>query len=259
MPNLYDVQDALSNGQRKEAITMLEEVLREAPTANAWYMAALITNNEREKVRHLQRALLLDPDHEQSKAMLKKLGKSSQGGLGRSFLEEIQQAILDQSARSPFLSRLPRSMQLGAALLVVVFIIGLFGVTVALFLELGGPQVSDTAPTAAPIVTVESGDALSILQSRLGVVAITPTQNDDVLRGTTYDVQFVGLDNTLYTGELIILDSPAAYLTNVNYFEDVQRFSYILGNNNVYFVVSRGLTQAEVDRLSEIINVVGGR
>ena len=63
---------ALKNGDRSRARYLLKPLL-EQPTADRWYLAALLSGNRRRAQQHLQHALRLDPDHERAQRKLQQL------------------------------------------------------------------------------------------------------------------------------------------------------------------------------------------
>ena len=67
---LAAIQQALDRFQRDEARALLKEELKENPSADAYYLAAQAARTEGDRVKHLRRALDLDPDHQPAAAEL---------------------------------------------------------------------------------------------------------------------------------------------------------------------------------------------
>ncbi|MEL6148666.1 MAG: hypothetical protein AAFV33_06980 [Chloroflexota bacterium] len=74
MASLNDVKKLTRNGQRKEAAQMLQQVLRESPSADAWYYAATLAKGADAKKKYLEKALELNPRHGPSNKLMKQLG-----------------------------------------------------------------------------------------------------------------------------------------------------------------------------------------
>ena len=67
---LAAIQQALDRFQRDEARALLREELKENPSADAYYLAAQAARTEGDRIKHLRRALELDPDHQPAAAEL---------------------------------------------------------------------------------------------------------------------------------------------------------------------------------------------
>ena len=125
MSSLIDVNDALEDGHYKQAVALLQHVLREKPSAEAWFMAAKLTldNDRDEAVRHLKRALLLNPEHRDSLSLLGQLGEKKQFTAG-DVAEEFTDVVEAKVDHLPFMRRFSRPVKLGVigvlTLLVIV-------------------------------------------------------------------------------------------------------------------------------------------
>lgn len=67
---LAEIQQALDRFQRDEARALLKEELKENPSAAAYHLAAQAARTEGDRVRHLRKALELDPDYQPAAAEL---------------------------------------------------------------------------------------------------------------------------------------------------------------------------------------------
>gem|GEM_PF-6118898 len=97
MAKVSDVKNAINRGDKKQALKLLKETLTKNPSAEAWYLAAQLSNDDTKKKQYLQRALKLDKRHVKSLNMLNDLGsttqQSSDGFLTRAwyFVEDFGQ------------------------------------------------------------------------------------------------------------------------------------------------------------------------
>ncbi len=70
MTTLDAVKRALKCGKRKEAIYALRRILQYSPSAEAHYLAARLSKKHRVQVKHLRKALELDPTYQPAANML---------------------------------------------------------------------------------------------------------------------------------------------------------------------------------------------
>jgi Tfp pilus assembly protein PilF len=66
----YDIEVAIKTGDTAYAREMLRDVIQSDPTAEVWYLAALVTVNLEQRISLLEKALSLDPDHERARWVL---------------------------------------------------------------------------------------------------------------------------------------------------------------------------------------------
>ena len=73
-PRVRQAIQLIRNGQRLEAQSIIYELVKEQPSnANLWYLAAMASDLKEARLRYLNRALQIQPGHEQAKALLDKL------------------------------------------------------------------------------------------------------------------------------------------------------------------------------------------
>lgn len=71
MANLSDVQKAMRKGDKKRAAQLLQQTLKENPSADAWYFAGSIAKDPATSAKYMQKALQLDPNHKKAKRALR--------------------------------------------------------------------------------------------------------------------------------------------------------------------------------------------
>lgn len=71
MATLNDVQKALRKGDKKRAAQLLQQTLKENPTAEAWYFAGTLAKDPAKSASYMQKALQLDPNHRKAKRALR--------------------------------------------------------------------------------------------------------------------------------------------------------------------------------------------
>jgi flagellar basal body-associated protein FliL len=79
MATLNDVKKLTNSGKKKEAAKALQQLLREKPSADAWYYASTLAKTADAKKKYLQKALAMNPRHDPSNKMLKQLEGNAPG------------------------------------------------------------------------------------------------------------------------------------------------------------------------------------
>lgn len=72
---LQDVRQILQQGDRQAALSLVDQILSAAPSAEGWTLAAEIVEAETDKIKCLDQALALDPNYEPARKMYSALGK----------------------------------------------------------------------------------------------------------------------------------------------------------------------------------------
>lgn len=75
-PTLSDVEAALQRGQRDVALSLIDVVLTNSPSADGWALAAQIVDAPDDKIKLLDKALELDPNHAGARAQYAALGRT---------------------------------------------------------------------------------------------------------------------------------------------------------------------------------------
>lgn len=74
MANLVEVKLAIKNNDRKQAMRLLGPILREHPSAEAWYLASRLTQDRAKALEYCKRALVYDSQYKQARLYLIELG-----------------------------------------------------------------------------------------------------------------------------------------------------------------------------------------
>lgn len=67
---LQEISDSIRYGDKKRAQELLKPILKENPSAEAWYLASQAANTDAQMVKFLQKAVELDPSHEKASRAL---------------------------------------------------------------------------------------------------------------------------------------------------------------------------------------------
>lgn len=153
MAMLVDVYSAMNAGDRANAMRLLAEVIQTEPSAQAWYLAAQLTSDREKALRHLKRALLLDPKHADSLRMLRELGAEKNFTLD-DLKEEVVETLEYEHQRLPVVRNLSKRQALIGALALTVVVIGALVLLARLLRPAGPSLVPDQAPQAAAVTIV---------------------------------------------------------------------------------------------------------
>src|SRR5690348_5549009 len=118
MANLSEVQLALKEGDKAKANQLLKTILQKNPSADAWVMAARMTNNPENAKLHLQRALAFDSKHVKARDMLRDLGvqpMSSSAALTGGLLTGIVSELEKFGANKPLLRNFSPKQRISTA------------------------------------------------------------------------------------------------------------------------------------------------
>lgn len=248
MPSLYDVQDAWEDGKRREAVALLRDILREDPSANAWYMAATMTNDKNEKVRHLQRALQLNPSHRQSQQLLERLGVKN-ASFGGTVVSEVGESIFERTRRFPIIGQLPPAVQLlfaAVIVFIVVYALTLIASGVGEVAQDVSEQIEQNNLPPTPVALSEYGmtDVLNRLQAvGAGITETVLLEDTGVSSAVVRRITYAGTDGNTRQADIIVFSSIAAI--DGAYLQQTQRFNYVEGRANVVAVASRAMPEVE--------------
>lgn len=76
-PTIHEINTAITTKDRKQALSMLQLLIKQKPSAEAWYLAAKLTQDREKKIQYLRTALLFDHTHRLSQKYLRELGEDS--------------------------------------------------------------------------------------------------------------------------------------------------------------------------------------
>lgn len=89
MASITAVKQAIRRGEHGEARTLIGQVLRSCPTAEAYYVAATLEISPARAIAHLERALALQPDHQAALGLMHMLEYRRS-----SYVARLPQAVL---------------------------------------------------------------------------------------------------------------------------------------------------------------------
>lgn len=105
------VKQAIKAGDQARARKLLKPILQQAPSADAWTLAAMVTENDQQAVKCLKRALALDEWHSTANRMLyeiENVASASERGyqVDTGFQSELEQSQQKAKEQGQFLGNL---------------------------------------------------------------------------------------------------------------------------------------------------------
>lgn len=239
---LSDVYAALNEGNYNVAAKQLQELLRRDPSADAWYLAAELTldHNRDQAIRHLKRALLIDPRHGDSLTLLGQLGESREITVA-DVAEEVADAVVTQTSHTPVLRHLSRTQQLiaagGLSVLLIAALVVVYGV---LFPRSTPLSIPEEAPAAQELKLLDYNRVFTqFTSSDLQLFAIEPISSASGRRTLKFSVP--GADGLLRPVQVIVYDSISDMVRDRAHHRQLETTARIVASTNALLVYDKSL------------------
>jgi tetratricopeptide (TPR) repeat protein len=260
---LKDVYTSLDQGEYRLAASQLQAVLHSDPSADAWYLAAELTvEKDRDRaIRHLKRALLMNPRHSNTLTLLGQLGESPELSISE-VAEEVVDAVNAQADQTPILRRLTprqRLIALGGTLVAVVFTVI---VIIPALIPHNGPQfIPDAAPgqavdtrKVAPNIIFNQFMSSDIQMFDIERIGNSVTPGKDTLK---FNVSGPGGD--LVPVQVIVYESVSDLVRDSQTQRELENSSLIFARNNALLVYGQTLHDLPMeDRLILQFQLIAG-
>lgn len=260
---LKNVHASLDQGEYRLAASQLQAVLHNDPSADAWYLAAELTleRDHDRAVRHLKRALLLNPRHGNTLTLLGQLGEAPELSIAE-VAEEVVDAVNAQADQTPILRRLTprqRLIALGGTLMAVIFTV--IVVIPALIPHTGPNFIPDSMPqqavdtravTPKTIFNQFIGSDIQMFNiERIGN-AVTPGKD-------TLKFSVSGAGGDLQSVQVIVYESVSDLIRDSQTQRELENASLIFARNNALLVYSAELHDLPMeDRLILQFQLIAG-
>jgi hypothetical protein len=218
MLTLTEARAAMNRGDSKTAGEILRVVLRESPSADAWYMAAQLAPTQEKAVMCLHQALLIDAEHGASLTALRMLGGSPETVVGV-VKEEIVETIVEESNRRRFLRNLSRRQQIAFASVLGLF--GIVSIVLALAMAISVLPKFETVPAMGPTpvpMIMASADRFVSEYHTSGLILLNLQVGSDPLVKKGKLIRFYLQDGKgeLYPVSIQVYDSVSALIDSWN-------------------------------------------
>lgn len=270
MANLTEVALAIKNNDRRAAARMLTEIIKETPSAEAYYLAALLSKDKDKARAHLKRALSNDSRHKKANQLWIELGgKPLQVNKGElpivarviGFFQDFGTNI---PGLGPILNRLHPNVRGG---LVAALFIMLIAINLILLMQfLGAPAsaadddvVVEVQPTADVTPTPIPAPSYEEVIISAGALEAYLAEHGYGMRPIANYISENAPQQFLLTGELpydvyvLVYDTLAAATSDQ--YRDMYGVSYVadgFGNVRLYFPTN--VDDATVDALVELVS-----
>ena len=261
---LIQVYDALEDGHARQAMQYLEEVLHTNPSADAWFLAAELTlDRDRDlALRHLKRALVLDPGHGNTLGLLGQLGESKDITLS-DVAVEVTDAVTAQTSKAPVLRRLSKLQQmivvsLGAVLLTILIVSAISIVTRG-----DGPAyIPEQAPVAVP-VTILNADTVfqTVTSSKMPIfdIRIIPASVTPGKSTMKFTVPVLGT-NRRHPVQVMVYDSISEFIRDEATHQQIAQTSEVVVHGNVMLAYVRSIRGHAIEvQLLQLFEFITGR
>ncbi len=243
MSTIIEVQDALADGEYKQAANILQTVLRDNPSAEAWFMAAQLTlDNDRDRaVRHLKRALLMNPRHGDSLTLLGQLGEDKHITAGE-VAEELTEVVEEQVDHLPFMRRLSRPMKLTVMGLVTLLVIVVFMMSPRILFPRTGPAYIPEAPPQVAQLEISSANQVfnAMTNSNLELFSVT-FASDQAAGKQTMKFWVPGRGGQMQRVNVIVYQSMTAIVRDMETHQQLAATSETLMIDNVLLAYDKNL------------------
>jgi hypothetical protein len=113
---IEQVKRAIREGDKAKARQMLKKLLRVQPSADAWTLAAIVSDDKAQKIKALQRALTIDEWHTTANRMLMELQdvkSASERGyeVDTGFQRELESSQAEAREKGSFFGNLLRGLR----------------------------------------------------------------------------------------------------------------------------------------------------
>lgn len=252
-PTLGEIERAIRLNKRKEAVEMLASVLREKPSSEAWYLAAKLSNDPKKKVKYLRTALLMDPSHRKSKALMKELGADA-GGIQHVFVAEFIQFIEQQGQKSPILRRFPVPLQITSFFAVIIFFIVIVSLLLSNLFGGTGPILSEEGPQILKMQYFTATDLMNHFNaSDLEIMYVTESQYD---MKESIRLEIRDNESRLRAIDIIVYDSLHALIADRPSLSIYEQYSKVVAHSNAVLIYPPEISEVFAKRLISVFETV---
>jgi tetratricopeptide (TPR) repeat protein len=244
MSSIFEVKDALAVGEYKQAATLLQSVLRDNPSADAWFMAAQLTlDNDRDRaIRHLKRALLLNPKHGDTLTLLGQLGEDRHITAG-DVAEELGDVVDEQVDHLPFMKGQSRGMKLAVmGLLTMLVIVAVLTLPRILFPRTGPAYIPDAPPQVAELEIHSSNSIFNAFTSSGLEMFNVRFKNGRDAGKQTLEFQMPGRAGQLQPVQVIVYQSMTAVVRDMATHQQLDLTSETVMIDNVLLAYHKDLS-----------------
>lgn len=256
MFTLTDVRAAMKQGDTPRAVEIIKTILKENPSADAWYLAARMNTDTANALRCLRQALMLDPKHGPSLTLMRSLGGESKGFFGH-LSDEIIITVYEQSDKSPVLRHFPRRAQLAAVGLLTAIILAGFLVSGAMLVSSMQAAMPAPVPTVEPIKLVSVDETLNgFREAGLELLDVQVTAGARGARVIRFELE--GEQGKRYPIMVQVYDSVSALISEWNANKTLDPMLRVVGAPNAVLFYPVRLDVSLANQLAQEFRSIAG-
>ncbi len=251
-PTIGEIRTAVKTNNRKQAMKMLQTLIKRKPTADAWYLASQLTNDRKKKLQYLRAALLLDNQHRKSLDYMRDLG-GSVGGDHNILFNSIIHELQDQADKSPFLRHFSPMMQAIIGLGLTIFLVLMMGIMVSKLTSSSGLMVNtDGVDIASTELAVPAQVLNAFSTSSLDILSTEQTRDAVIGKNIiTLDIRDTG--NRSRQVEIFVYDSVQSILADQNRLSAYESTSNMIAYSNIIAVYPHDLSESSAVTIANVV------
>lgn len=260
MATLTEVHSALAKGEYRSAFKELEIILQTEPSADAWYLAAELTlEKDRERaIRHLKRALILDPRHGDTLTLLGQLGESREITVN-DVAEEVADVVGKKTDQTPLLRRFPRQQRLIVVAVATILTVLLVMYSIPRLIPRSGPAyIPEVTPQSAAAQLYQAGPIFAgFVNTDLELSALqrVRAENKEILK---FSVP-TDIDGLSQSVQVVVYNSISDMVRDSASHRSLEAHSIIVAKGNAMLVYAKALQGSVMEnRLVRQFQVITG-
>jgi|GEM_PF-2121840 len=253
LPTIGEIDKAITTRNRKQASTMLQTLIKEKPSADAWFLASQLTQDRTTKIRYLHNAILLDSNHRKSLRQLETLGEAvhpKQNMLLRTLVHELRL----QADSSPFLRHFSPPVQAIIGLGIMVGLVVILGVLVSTLMPAANPALSSDGPTVRATEFVTTSDIQNTFENSSLDILFSQMQRDTVIGKDILQFDIRDEGNRSRLVEVFVYDSVQAIIDDQSILAIYDEATQVQAHSNIIVVYPLDLSETSTTTITGLVN-----
>lgn len=254
-PTLGEIQTAITTKNRKQAAEMIQTLIQQKPSADAWYLAAQMTTDRDTKIHYLRTALLLDRHHQKSQDALRQLGERA-GNYYSNFAYNLLHILKEHINRSPLLRPFPPAIQLTFVAVLGIFLVVMVGVLISGLLASRGPVLSADGPSTPAVEFFSTSQIQNVFTTGELDIMFTELKRDNAIGKDIIQLDVRDVGNRARTVEVFVYDNVQAIINDQNTLAIYEQATHILAYANIVVVYPLDMSDSSITHLVDIMDTI---
>lgn len=254
-PTVGEINTAIRTNNRSQAANMLQKLIKEKPSADAWFLAAKLTNDRNKKIQYLRTALLLNSKHVKSMDYLRELGEDT-GTFHTVIATGIFHTFQEQTNNSPLLRNLSPAARIGVGVSILIIMMITIASIVSGLLSLRGPALSAQGPTEVAMEYVAQATILDHFNtSGLEILFVNQIRDDNIGKNVVHlDIRDIGNRSRRVT--VFIYDSVTSILADQGTLALNEKSRNVLAYANIVMMYPLDMSETSASSISNILETI---